>query len=235
MSADQSAFETTIGYTFKSKKLLNQALTHSSTKDDENPSNERLEFLGDAVLGLVVTEYVYKHYSEFDEGALTAIKSVVVSGNSLITIARTLKLKNYLNMGKGITKKRSVPMSLMVDAVEALIGAIYIDSGYRAARRFVIEHAEPMVIRALKRRTNANFKSQLQNYVQKKFGATPHYRMVTEEGPDHLKTFKLAAVVCDRPFPFGQGKSKKTASQNAARNALRILQDEYGKLPPFAR
>jgi ribonuclease-3 len=227
--------EKQLDYIFKSKKLLAQALTHSSIKDDEHPSNERMEFLGDAVLGLVVTEYIYRAYPDFDEGQLTAIKSVVVSHESLLKIARTLKLKKYLSVGKGITKKRTIPASLMANAVEAFIGALYLDGGYRAAKRFVLAHIEPLITKASRKTTGKNFKSLLQNYVQKKFGSTPHYRLVTENGPDHKKEFELEAVVCERSFPPGAGKTKKIASQQAARNALRVLQNEYGKLPNSSR
>ena len=219
-------FQERIGYQFRRNNLLIQALTHSSIKDERHPSNERLEFLGDAVLGLVITEYVYKKFPEHDEGDLTVIKSIVVSHTSLLKIAKSLNLKKYISVGKGISKRRTIPSSLMANAVEAFIGAIYLDGGYRASRRFVLEHAEPMVEKVLKKRTVTNFKSLLQSYVQKKFGSTPHYRLITEGGPDHKKIFELAAVVDTREFPPGKGKSKKIASLQAARNALTILQDE---------
>lgn len=235
MGSHLEKLEQRIGYTFKSKKLLERALTHSSVKDEKKASNERLEFLGDAVLGLVVTEYVFKTYRDLDEGDLTAIKSVVVSSDSLLKIARAIKLKEFLALGKGITKKRTVPSSLIADGVEALIGAIYLDSGYRATRKFIILHVEPRMSQVLKKRSTTNYKSLLQNYVQKKFGATPHYRLLMEEGPDHRKTFELTAVVGNRVFPPGKGKTKKVASQQAARKALRILQVEYGKLPGSSR
>jgi ribonuclease-3 len=231
MTAPLNELEERLGYAFRSRRKLEEALRHSSIKDEKHPSNERLEFLGDAVLGLAVTEFVYKTYPDLTEGELTAIKSVVVSSESLLKIARKLALRKFLAVGKGITKKRSIPDSLVANAVEALIGAIYLDSGFRAAKTFALEHIDPMVGRVVKKRTTANYKSQLQNYVQKKFGATPHYRLLTENGPDHRKTFELTAVVCDRTFPPGLGKTKKIASQQAARKALKILQNEYGKLP----
>jgi len=134
--------EKRIGYRFRIQRRLEEALTHSSIKDEKHPSNERLEFLGDAVLGLAVTEYVYKSFPELSEGELTAIKSVVVSSDSLLKIARALKLRQFISVGRGITKKRSIPSSLVANAVEALIGAIYLDSGYRAARCFALAHVE---------------------------------------------------------------------------------------------
>jgi len=235
MTLLKQSIEEEAGYTFKSQKLLKQALTHSSIKTEENPSNERLEFLGDAVLGLVVTEHIYKTFPELDEGELTAIKSVVVSHDSLLKIARKLRLRYYLSLGKGITNRRVIPDSLLANAVEAFIGAIYLDGGCRAVRSFVLPRIEPLVARASERRASANYKSLLQNYVQKKFGSTPAYRLVLENGPDHRKVFQLEAVVNERAFPPGTGNTKKTASQQAARNALKILQNEFGKLPDSSR
>ena len=229
---DLEALEELLGYTFRSKNKLITALTHSSMKTDRDPSNERLEFFGDAVLGLVVTEYLFKNHPDLDEGDMTTIKSVVVSSDSLLKVAKAIRLRGFLSVGRGIVKRRSIPASLMADAVEAIIGAIYLDSGYRAAKTFVLAHVEPMVDKVLRRRARTSFKSRLQAYAQKKFGATPHYELITEEGPDHRKVFELAAVVCDRKFPPGKGKTKKIASQQAARIALKYLQDEYGKQPP---
>lgn len=223
--------EKVISYSFKKDHRLITALTHSSVKDEDHPSNERMEFLGDAVLGLVVTEYLYKNYPEMDEGEMTAVKSVVVSSDSLLKIAKEIDLKKYIAVGKGITKKRTIPTSLIANAVEALIGAIYIDSGYRASKKFILTHVESMVGKVMKKRSKASYKSQLQNYAQKMFAATPHYVLISEEGPDHKKTFELSAVVKKKKYPPGKGKTKKIASQSAARIALRILQEEHGKLP----
>lgn len=231
MTPALSRLERKVGYKFRRKALLELALTHSSIKDEDHPSNERLEFLGDAVLGLVVTEYTYRLFPDLDEGELTMIKSAVVSSQSLLKIAKALELKQYISVGKGITKKRSIPASLVADAVEAVIGAIYLDSGYRASRKFILSHIEPMVEKASKKRSNKNYKSLLQNYVQKMFGATPHYCLVEENGPDHKKTFSLAAVVNDEEYPSATGKTKKIASQKAAHAALILLQKKYGKLP----
>ena len=162
---------------------------------------------------------------------MTAIISVVVSRGSLLKTANNLKLKEFLALGKGISKNRKVPSSLISNVVEAFIGAIYMDSGYRASRRFILSWVEPMVEKVLKRRSGKNYKSLLQNYTQQMFGRIPRYRTISEEGPDHKKMFELSAVVMDRTFPPGKGLSKKTASLHAARNALRILRKEYGKLP----
>ncbi|MFH1998079.1 MAG: ribonuclease III [Planctomycetota bacterium] len=231
MTPALNRLEKKLGYSFKKKELLTLALTHSSIKDDEHPSNERLEFLGDAVLGLVVTEFTYRSFKELNEGELTTIKSAVVSSSSLLKIANKVQLKEFISVGKGITQKKSIPTSLVANAVEAVIGAIYLDSGYRAAREFILGHIEPMVIKATKKRSNKNYKSLLQNYVQKMFGATPHYNLIDENGPDHKKVFQLSAVINDRVYPAGAGKTKKIASQKAAHAALMILQKKHGKLP----
>lgn len=223
--------EKTLGYKFKSKKHLHEALTHSSAKDEENPSNERLEFLGDSVLGLAVTEYLFKNFPDLDEGALTTIKSSVVSSVSLGKVARKLKIRPFLIVGKGISRRRALPPSLVANSVESLIGAIYVDSGIMAAKRFVFAHFEDLLDRSLKRRQSLNYKSRLQYYVQKKFGLTPYYKLLSTDGPEHKKRFTLAAMVGSREFPPGKGKTKKDAGQRAARIAYRALQDEYGRIP----
>jgi len=223
--------EKTLGYKFKSKKRLHEALTHSSAKDEENPSNERLEFLGDSVLGLAVTEYLFKNFPDLDEGALTTIKSSVVSSVSLGKVAKKLKIRPFLTVGKGISRRRTLPPSLVANSIEALIGAIYVDSGIMASKKFVLTHFEDLLGRSLKRRQSQNFKSRLQYYVQKKFGLTPHYKLLSTDGPEHKKSFTLAAVVGSREYPPGKGKTKKDAGQRAARAAFRALQDEYGRIP----
>ncbi len=224
-------FEEILGYTFKSKKLLLEVLTHSSAKDDIHPSNERLEFLGDSVLGMVISEHLFKAMKNFDEGEMTIIKSIVVSRSSLLKIAKAIGIKDYLVVGKGFRRKRSLPMSLVANSVESLIGALFLDSGIRLSRNFILQHFGGVLESALKSRRNLNYKSRLQYYSQKKFGLTPHYKLVTQDGPDHKKTFTLRAVVGKMVLPPGKGNTKKEASQKAAREALKILQEEYGTLP----
>jgi ribonuclease-3 len=230
MAKDFADLEKRLGYTFKSKTLLRQALTHSSAKDDSNPSNERLEFLGDSVLGLVITEHIFNTHPDLDEGELTAIKSIVVSKASLMQVGRKLKVRPHIKVGRGIAKNRSLPESLVANSVEALIGAIYKDSGIRQGKRFVMTFFGGLTDRALKTRRNMNYKSRLQYYVQKKFGLTPHYKLLSMEGPEHSKTFTLSAIVGSREFPPGSGKTKKDAGQKAAQQALKVLQEEYGRL-----
>ena len=228
---ESASLEEKLGYSFRKKKLLRQALTHSSAKDADHPSNERLEFLGDAVLGMIVTEELFKAHPDLDEGELTAIKSIVVSSASLEKTARKLGIRPYLIVGKGISSGRSLPPSLAANAVEAIIGAVFKDSGIRAARRFVKAHFGLLAKEALRRRRSLNYKSRLQYYAQKKFGITPYYRVLSMDGPDHRMTFTLSAVVGSREFPPGRGRTKKDAGQHAAREALKILKEEYGRIP----
>lgn len=222
--------EEELQYTFKRKKLLTEALTHSSVKDDKHPSNERLEFLGDSVLGLIITEHLFKTFKDLDEGQLTSVKSIVVSRASLIKIAREISVRKYLSVGRGISKKRAIPVSMLADSVEALIGAVYLDGGMRAARRLIISRFAPLASKALRSRKSTNYKSRLQYYVQKKFGITPHYKLLAQEGPEHNKKFSLVAIVGSEEYPPGLGNTKKEAGQKAARQALKVLQEEYGKL-----
>ncbi len=222
--------EEALEHKFRRKKLLLEALTHSSVKDEKHPSNERLEFLGDSVLGLIVTEYLFKTFKDLDEGQLTSVKSIVVSRTSLAKVAKEIAIRKYLRVGRGISKNRSIPVSLLADSVEALIGAVYLDGGMRAARRFIVNRFAPLAGKALKSRKSLNYKSRLQYFVQKKFGVTPHYRLLSQEGPEHNKKFKLAATVGRDEYPPGLGNTKKEAGQRAAREALKVLQEKYGKL-----
>ena len=154
-------------HVFGDIELLRCALTHSSVKDDENPSNERLEFLGDSILGMIVSEFLYRELPDATEGDLTRIKSVVVSRQSLGKLAKRLELQKYLSVGKGVRKQRSVPISLSANAVEAIIAAIFLDSGMESARRFVLENFAPFANIVIKNRHAKNYKSLLQHHAQR--------------------------------------------------------------------
>ncbi len=216
-----------IGYLFRREGLLRKALTHSSVKDDLHPSNERLEFLGDAILGMVISEYLFSILPGNDEGDLTRVKSVVVSGESLARLGFEIGLDKYLFIGKGLRMKGDVPRSLIANVVEAVIAAVYLDRGMEAARHFVLDHLHHYVEEVLKDdHQEKNFKSMLQQRAQKEFSSTPVYRVLQERGPDHSKLFRVAAVVKNREFTAGKGASKKEAEQDAARTALDILAKE---------
>jgi ribonuclease-3 len=215
--------EVHLGYRFRDPQFLVQALTHSSIKTLDNPSNERLEFLGDSVLGLVMTEFLYNYFNERDEGELTQIKSVVVSTTTLAAESERLKLSYFYNVGKGVTRKRNLPVSLQANVFEAAVAAIYKDGGLEPARRFIIRNLFHRVLEVVEDEHQKNYKSLLQQWAQKEINVTPTYRVIAERGPDHLKHFEVVAVVARETFKAGVGRSKKEAEQIAAQEALSVL------------
>jgi ribonuclease-3 len=218
--------EDRIGYRFRDQRFLFQALTHSSIKSFDTPSNERLEFLGDSVLGLVMTEFLYNFFQDQDEGALTQIKSVVVSTAVLAKESQRLGLDELYNVGKGVLRKRHLPQSLLANVFEAVVAAIYKDGGLEAARRFVLRNVYHEVLAVAEDRHHKNYKSLLQQWAQKELGQTPTYKVVSERGPDHFKSFEVVAVVGRQKYGIGSGRSKKEAEQHAARETLERLMSE---------
>jgi ribonuclease-3 len=219
--------ERRIGYRFRDSRLLVEALTHSSTKTIENPSNERLEFLGDSVLGLVMTEFLYNFFQDYDEGDLTQIKSVVVSTAVLATESERLGLHKYYSVGKGVTRKRKLPQSLRANVFEAIVAGIYKDGGLEEARKFILRNIYHQVLAVASDRHEKNYKSLLQQWAQKELNLTPTYRVIAEKGPDHIKSFEVTAVVGDKCYQVGRGRSKKEAEQVAARETLRMLVESH--------
>lgn len=209
-----------IGYDFSDSSLLAQALTHASVAPSRLLSNERLEFLGDAVLGLVVCNELYSSYDELLEGDMTKIKSSVVSRQTCAVIAEELGICELLFLGKGMAVSGPLPQSVAAAVFEAIIGAIYLDGGLEPARDFILKHAHPYLIDALIEENQENYKSLLQQYVQRRWDTTPDYRLLDEKGPDHAKCFEIAAEIAGRQFPSAWGRSKKEAEQKAAREAL---------------
>jgi ribonuclease III len=222
------ACEEAIGYVFRCPTLLRKALTHSSLKDDENPSNERMEFLGDSILGLIVSEHLYAVLPGVDEGELTRVKSVAVSSQILARCATALDLRSYLRVGKGISSRTRPPRSILANAVEAITAAIYLDSGLADARLFVLQNLVPRIEEVLEDRHARNYKSLLQQIAQRECSATPTYLLISEDGPDHQKRFEIAALVDGREFGAAKGKTKKQAEQQAAKLALRELRGTFG-------
>lgn len=212
-----------IEYRFRSKQLLRAALTHASGADHRLSSNERLEFLGDAILGAVVCELLFHQYPDYLEGDLTKIKSVVVSRQSCARISTSLGLHEYLIVGKGMAANREVPPSLLADVFEALLAAIYLDGGDSEARRFIERHVGPEIEAAAAGELGGNYKSLLQQLAQREYGGTPIYQLLDEKGPDHAKCFNVSAVVGGQRFKSAWGRNKKEAEQRAARNALSEL------------
>ena len=212
-----------IGYRFVDRDLLCSALTHSSGATSRVQSNERLEFLGDAILGMVVCHKLFEAYPNLLEGELTRIKSVVVSRETCAKASQELQLENCLFLGKGMTAQSTLPKSLLSDVFESLVAAIYLDGGFDAAREFIEVHLFPYIQPVADGDAGGNFKSELQHYAQRVFGRTPTYSMLDQQGPDHEKSFQISACIGDQSFAAAWGRSKKTAEQNAAFNALREL------------
>lgn len=212
--------EQTIGYTFSDISLLTKAFTHSSAVDNRLNSNERLEFLGDSVLAVVICQTLYERFSDYLEGDLTKIKSRLVSRETCSRIARQLGLHKMLKVGKGMVSSRALSGSLAAGALEAIIAAIYLDGGFEAARNFIIKIFGSLINKASAEQVHGNFKSLLQQYAQEQFNATPIYPLLDEKGPDHNKCFELEAVIAERHFSSAWGTNKKEAEQKAAFNAL---------------
>ncbi len=215
-----------IEYRFRDESLLLSALTHASGATNRLASNERLEFLGDAVLGLTVCQWLYEDYPEYNEGDLTKIKSAVVSRRSCGKTACTLGLDRCLIVGRGVTRNRSFPRSLVSDVFEAVVAAIYLDGGSEVVRDRLKKWLAGEVRHAVESQGAGNFKSSLQQYAQRELANTPVYRLVRESGPDHRKSFLIAAVIGDRQFSAAWGSNKKDAEQRAASNALAELHEQ---------
>ncbi len=210
-------------YTFNDKTFLKTALTHSSYSNENNLnySNERLEFLGDSLLGFITAEHLYKNFGKEREGDLTKLRSLLVCENSLFEFSNTLSLGEHLLLGKGeeLTGGRGRP-SILADAFEALIAAIYLDGGIEAARIFVLRFIKLAVIDI---NTVDDYKTILQEEIQKVKGSTIRYELIAESGPDHDKVFTMVVIINGKPAGEGSGKSKKEAEQQAAKAALSSL------------
>lgn len=218
-----------IGYEFRDIGILLSALTHSSVASTRTQSNERMEFLGDSILGMIVCENLFRKYPEYLEGELTKIKSIVVSRRVCAKISRQLALDECLIVGRGMLKS-AMPRSLMSDVFEAIVAAIYLDGGIEAASRFIMEHLEPEIRLAADGHHGGNYKSSLQQVAQRELKGTPVYRLVNEFGPDHSKQFCVAAEIAGKRYTPAWGRNKKEAEQRAAGNALAELR---GEDPPY--
>lgn len=227
---DTEALEKAIGYSFRNKNFLREALTHSSyahemkTKKTAVRCNERLEFLGDSVLSLVTSEYLFEKYSELPEGDLTHIRAALVQSQSLAAYAQKISLGDYLYLGNGEEKNR-YRQSILEDAFEALLAAIYLDAGENgidAVKAFLlpvikdaIAHGDSML--------HSDAKTELQQLTQESDGATPMYTVIGESGPDHAKIFDVEVRLNSNVIGHGRGRSKREAEQNAAREALKLF------------
>ena len=223
--------QSAIGYEFKSPRLLLSALTHASSADQRVVSNERLEFLGDSILSVIVCEKLYESFPNLMEGELTKIKSVVVSRRTCARISRSLDLGKFLIMGRGMASQSVIPLSVVAAAFEAIIAAMYLDGGFEPTREFILKHVQPEIERVAGGHHGGNYKSILQQLSQKEFGAIPIYEVLAEDGPDHSKSFKIAAVIGNERYPPAWGVNKKEAQQRAALNALSQIRSEEIPFP----
>jgi ribonuclease III len=223
--------ERRVGYVFRNRDILRAALTHASGAEHRLASNERLEFLGDAILGFVVCEMLFLQFPQYLEGELTKIKSVVVSRQTCAKISEALGMQEFLILGKGMTTTPTVPPSVLADVFESLLAAIYLDGGDKAARQFLETYIGPEVELAATGELGGNYKSLLQQFAQREFGSTPTYHLVDEKGPDHSKCFKIVAQIAGQRYQPAWGRNKKEAEQRAASNALAELKGEAAQFP----
>lgn len=224
---DFSLFEKKIEISFKDKELLKQAFTHRSYLNERGVGgmshNERLEFLGDAVLELVVTEYLYKKFSEKPEGELTSLRAALVNSEALAKLARVLGMNDFLLLSKGEKKDTGKARQyILANAFEALVGAVYLDQGYARAESFIEKNAFKDLTEILKNNLWRDNKSFFQEKAQEITGITPRYQVLKEWGPDHNKHFEIGVFLGSELIGRGEGMSKQEAEQNAASNALKI-------------
>ena len=221
-----NAFENIINYKFSNIETLEKSLTHSSYSNEDKSysktNNERLEFLGDAVLSITVSRFIFDQYLDYPEGDLTKLRSQVVCEDTLSLVAANLHIGRYLLLGKGEEASGGRERkSILADAVEAIIAAIYIDGGYRKAEEFVLNNLTKYIQLAVKGKIVTDYKSYLQEYYQSKSQTCKiRYVVTKEEGPDHEKMFHINVLVNKTIVGKGSGKSKKLAEQDAAKNAL---------------
>ena len=220
-----TTLEEKMGYAFQDSALLENALTHSSRANESRGkllSNERLEFLGDSILGMVVADHLYRNHSDMPEGELTRTRAALVCEESLVEVARELELGKYLHLGKGESTGggRERP-SIQADAVEAVLAAIYLDGGIGSARKFIQRYILSREIAGLAK--PLDHKTALQELVQRENGQVLQYRLVGEEGPDHNKRFFVEVDLNGKSVGSGSGRSKKEAEQMAAAAAIEAL------------
>jgi len=227
-----AAFQKAAGIRFRSLEFLNLALTHRS-RGNEDPSraqnNERLEFLGDAVLGMIAATRLYELLDGKPEGELARIKSYIVSEEVLSELAKAIGIDRCILLGKGEEQSGGrTKKAILADAMEAVIGAYYLDESFESASRFVLRLLEPEIQKVLQNRHRKDYKTILQEYVQKYHRAYPEYRLVKRSGPDHDRTFWISCSVCEKEYGPISGKNKKEAEQSAAKAAYDAILEAGG-------
>jgi len=228
-----------LGIRFNDRALLGLALRHASHSDSRLDSNERLEFLGDAILGAVVCDRIFERFPDLLEGEMTKIKSAAVSRRTCARVASRLGLEDLLVLGKGMQGQDRLPSSLAAAVLESVAGALYLDQGYDAARAWLVGLLDPLIEQAARSGHQQNFKSVLQQHAQQHLDGPPTYRVLDEKGPDHAKAFKVAVELGGELYAASWGQSKKQAEQQAALHALTELgvleRDENGEVRVVAR
>lgn len=208
-----------LDYEFKDVRYLQEAFLHSSIADNRLHSNERMEFLGDSILSLVICKTLFERFPQYQEGDLTKIKSRLVSRKTCSQVANEIGLPSYIQVGKGMDRTRAMTGSIAAASLESVIGAIYLDGGMEPTERFILRVYEPLMAEADAQQHQENFKSLLQQYCQQEFNCTPQYELLDEKGPDHNKCFEVAVVIRHRRFQSAWGVTKKESEQKAAFNA----------------
>lgn len=223
-----SKLQDTLGYQYQNPQLLETALIHRSYLNEDHSikqSNERSEFLGDAVLELITSEFLFTQFPDSQEGELTSLRAKMVQTKTLAALANELELGSYLKMSKGEKASGGATnASLLADTVEAIIGSIYLDNGIQQAKTFINKFLLDRYEQIIKTVEVEDWKSRLQELVQAQGGLAPTYQVINEEGPDHDRIFTIQVYYFDKPQEIGTGKSKQTAQQAAARKALEKLQ-----------
>ena len=225
MTKDTAPLEKKIGVTFKNKKILVEALTHRSFLNERpgwpEPHNERLEYLGDAVLELTVTEALFRKFPDLPEGQLTVLRAALVNYQMLAKVAAEIELEKFIFMARGEAKDTGKAREvILANAFEALIGAVYLDQGFEGARKITERFVLSRLDEILKTKSYRDPKSELQEIVQEKLRVTPNYRVLDEHGPAHQRTFRIGVYFEDELIAEGKGLSKQEAETEAARQAL---------------
>lgn len=220
MKKDQiDMIEDVVGYKFSDASVLDVAFTHSSAVSQRVDCNERFEFLGDSVLGLVICRCLFHKFSDYDEGDLTKMKSLLVSRKMCAQISKRLELKRFLKIGKGM-ENCIFPDSVYAGTYEAVVAAIYLDGGFKAAQNFIEWSFKEEIETINAKQSHGNYKSILQQYAQQQINTTPSYEVLDEKGPDHNKCFELEVMISGKHFKSAWSNTKKEAEQKAAYNAL---------------
>ncbi len=227
---DFSELEKKLAHKFRDRRFIFEALCHRSFVNEQfDPDlrdNERLEFLGDAVLNLVIGHMLMQYYPDLEEGSLSRLRSNLVNESQLAEVSRTIDIGSYIQLGKGEIRSNGWKKnSILADTFEAIIAAVYLDGGFDAVFNIIERHFSSLLCNITDSDTNNDYKSQLQEFVQGTHRITPHYTVIQESGPDHDKTFRVQLNVL-RLLTEGAGKSKKRAEQDAARKALDLLKSD---------